>query len=65
MSSSCPLVGVSDTPSERVRAFFGVDAPAPTCKIGWIRVPGGAVLEIFEFQSAAAARCKAPGTASA
>jgi catechol 2,3-dioxygenase-like lactoylglutathione lyase family enzyme len=54
----CPLVGVSDSPTERVRGFFGVDpstslgasAPAPTCKIGWIRVPGGAVLEIFEFQ---------------
>ena len=46
----CPLVGVADTPSPRVRAFFGVDAPEPTCKIGWIRVPGGAVLEIFEFQ---------------
>ena len=43
----CPLVGVSDTPSDRVRAFFGVDAPAPSCKIGWIRCPGGAVLEIF------------------
>jgi catechol 2,3-dioxygenase-like lactoylglutathione lyase family enzyme len=46
----CPLVGVADTPPERVRAFFGVDAPAPRCKIGWIRVPGGATLEIFEFQ---------------
>ena len=46
----CPLVGVSDTPPDRVRAFFGVDGDAPTCKIGWIRVPGGAVLEIFEFQ---------------
>lgn len=46
----CPLVGVADTPAERVRAFFGVDAPAPRCKIGWIRVPGGGVLEIFEFQ---------------
>jgi catechol 2,3-dioxygenase-like lactoylglutathione lyase family enzyme len=59
----CPLVGVSDTPSDRVRSFFGVDpstpvpgeslragAPEPSCKIGWIRVPGGAVLEIFEFQ---------------
>jgi catechol 2,3-dioxygenase-like lactoylglutathione lyase family enzyme len=53
----CPLVGVSDTPPERVRTFFGVDpstspgasAPAPSCKIGWIRVPGGGVLEIFEF----------------
>ena len=59
----CPLVGVSDTPPDRVRSFFGVDPPTPTsdaslragapepsCKIGWIRVPGGAVLEIFEFQ---------------
>ena len=46
----CPLVGVADTPPERVRTFFGVDDPAPSCKIGWIRVPGGAVLEIFEFQ---------------
>jgi glyoxylase I family protein len=46
----CPLVGVADTPSDRVRTFFGVNAASPTCKIGWIRVPGGAVLEIFEFQ---------------
>ena len=63
----CPLVGVSDTPPERVRTFFGVNpatqpspqadaaspragAPEPTCKIGWIRVPGGGVLEIFAFE---------------
>jgi catechol 2,3-dioxygenase-like lactoylglutathione lyase family enzyme len=50
----CPLVGVADTPPERVRSFFGVAGDAadggPRCKIGWIRVPGGAVLEIFEFQ---------------
>ena len=46
----CPLVGVADTPPERVRAFFNVDGPAPRCKIGWIRVPGGAVLEIFHFE---------------
>lgn len=48
----CPLVGVSDAPPERVRAFFGVgaDDPAPRCKIGWIRVPGNAVLEIFAFE---------------
>ena len=56
----CPLVGVADTPPERVRSFFGISpsiplapgqaAPEPHCKIGWIRVPGGAVLEIFEFQ---------------
>jgi glyoxylase I family protein len=54
----CPLVGVADTPSERVRTFFHVPADpstevgasAPACKIGWIRAPGGGVLEIFEFQ---------------
>ena len=46
----CPLVGVADTPPERVRSFFGVEGEAPSCKIGWIRVPGGAVLEIFHFE---------------
>jgi catechol 2,3-dioxygenase-like lactoylglutathione lyase family enzyme len=46
----CPLVGVADTPPDRVKSFFGVDADAPACKIGWIRVPGGAVLEIFGFE---------------
>lgn len=51
----CPLVGVADTPPDRVRTFFGIDPVVPpgvppSCKIGWIRVPGGAVLEIFEFQ---------------
>ena len=46
----CPLVGVADTPPDRVRSFFHVDGEQPRCKIGWIRVPGGAVLEIFEFQ---------------
>jgi catechol 2,3-dioxygenase-like lactoylglutathione lyase family enzyme len=65
----CPLVGVADTPPERVRTFFGV-TPSPQaqplddagdalgesrrtaarCKIGWIRIPGGGVIEIFEFQ---------------
>jgi catechol 2,3-dioxygenase-like lactoylglutathione lyase family enzyme len=46
----CPLVGVADTPPDRVRTFFGVDADQPSCKIGWIRVPGGGVLEIFAFK---------------
>jgi catechol 2,3-dioxygenase-like lactoylglutathione lyase family enzyme len=46
----CPLVGVADTPPDRVRSFFGVQGDEPRCKIGWIRVPGGATLEIFEFQ---------------
>ena len=45
----CPLVGVADTPPDRVRGFFGVPGDQPSCKIGWIRVPGGGVLEIFEF----------------
>ena len=26
----CPLVGVADTPPDRVRSFFGIDVPAPT-----------------------------------
>ena len=46
----CPLVGVADTPSDRVRSFFGVDAPAPRCRIGWVRIPGGGVIEIFHFE---------------
>ena len=46
----CPLVGVADTPPDRVRSFFGVEGDAPACKIGWIRVPGGGVLEIFAFE---------------
>jgi glyoxylase I family protein len=45
-----PLVGVADTPADRVRGFFGVDVPGATCKIGWIRIPGGAVVEIFHFE---------------
>jgi len=48
----CPLVGVSDAPPERIRGFFGVDAPADvhvSCKLGWIRFPGGAIVEIFHF----------------
>jgi catechol 2,3-dioxygenase-like lactoylglutathione lyase family enzyme len=45
----CPLVGVAETPPERVRTFFGVDGPAPACTIGWIRVRGGGVLENFAF----------------
>ncbi len=46
----CPLVGVADTPPDRVRSFFAVAGEQPSCKIGWIRVPGGAVLEIFAFE---------------
>ena len=45
----CPLVGVADTPPDRVRTFFGINADQPSCKIGWVRVPGGTILEIFEF----------------
>ena len=52
----CPLVGVSETPPGRVRSFFGVQGESPRCKIGWIRVPGGGVLEIFEFQPQLAAQ---------
>ncbi len=45
------VVGVNcDHDPERLRAFFGVDSDAPELKIGWIRVPGGAVIEAFEFR---------------
>ena len=44
-----PLVGVSDAPADRVQGFFGVKGGG-TCKIGWIRIPGGAVIEIFHFE---------------
>jgi catechol 2,3-dioxygenase-like lactoylglutathione lyase family enzyme len=40
---------VADSDPERVRTFFGVEGENRSCKIGWIRVPGGAVLEIFAF----------------
>ena len=46
----CPLVGVTEAPADRVRGFFGVDVPGATCRIGWIRFPGGAVIEIFHFE---------------
>ena len=46
----CPLVGVTEAPPDRVRGFFGVDVPGATCRIGWIRFPGGAVIEIFHFE---------------
>jgi catechol 2,3-dioxygenase-like lactoylglutathione lyase family enzyme len=45
----CPLVGVSEHPPERIRSFFKIP-DGQSLRIGWIRVPGGAVLEIFEFQ---------------
>ena len=63
----CPLVGVADTPPDRVRSFFHVEhaeGAAPACKIGWVRVPGGAILEIFEFQPQLPRR-PSPGIASA
>lgn len=45
----CRLVAVGDTEPARVRAFFGVEADAPRCRIGWLRTPGGGMLEIFHF----------------
>lgn len=46
----CALVGVNGNHGhDRLRDFFGVDSDAPELKIGWVRVPGGATLELFEF----------------
>jgi catechol 2,3-dioxygenase-like lactoylglutathione lyase family enzyme len=45
-----PVVGVNcNHDPERLRTFFGVDAGHPELKIGWIRIPGGATIEVFEF----------------
>lgn len=45
------VVGVNcDHDLHRLRTFFGIDAEAPELKIGWIRVPGGATIEAFEFR---------------
>ena len=44
------LVGVSESDSARVRSFFGVDAEMPKCRIGWLRLPSGGILEIFGFE---------------
>jgi catechol 2,3-dioxygenase-like lactoylglutathione lyase family enzyme len=46
----CRLVGVGDSDPERVRTVFGVDHEAPSCRIGWLRTPGGGMLEIFDFR---------------
>ncbi len=46
-----PVVGVNcDHDPQRLRSFFGVQGDMPNLKIGWIRVPGGATVEVFEFQ---------------
>jgi catechol 2,3-dioxygenase-like lactoylglutathione lyase family enzyme len=46
-----PVVGVNcDHDPERLQQFFGVESSAPELKIGWIRVPGGATIEVFEFK---------------
>jgi catechol 2,3-dioxygenase-like lactoylglutathione lyase family enzyme len=45
-----PVVGVNvDHPAHRLQTFFGVDSDDPRLKIGWIRIPGGATIEVFEF----------------
>ncbi|MGE0158506.1 MAG: VOC family protein [Gemmatimonadales bacterium] len=49
----CRLVAVGDSDPARVRAFFGVDADEPRCRIGWLRTPGGGMLEIFHFEPGA------------
>ncbi len=44
------LVGVTtEHPKDRLQDFFGVESDDPSLKIGWLRFPGGAVAEIFEF----------------
>jgi catechol 2,3-dioxygenase-like lactoylglutathione lyase family enzyme len=45
----CRLVAVGDSEPTWIRGFFGVEAEQPKCRIGWLRTPGGGMLEIFEF----------------
>ena len=45
----CRLVAVGESDPARVRVFFGVEADDPRCRIGWLRTPGGGILEIFHF----------------
>ena len=52
-TGTCSAVRWSASPTRRPIACAASSASTrrrPRCKIGWIRVPGGGVLEIFEFQ---------------
>jgi catechol 2,3-dioxygenase-like lactoylglutathione lyase family enzyme len=52
-----PVVGVNcDHDPQRLRTFFGADGESPKLRIGWIRVPGGTTIEIFEFRPIGAGR---------
>lgn len=45
------LVGVNtDHDVARLRSFFGVEGDDPGLTIGWLRVPGGATIEVFAFR---------------
>ena len=60
----CPLVGVADTPPERVRTFFGVDAPAPACKsVGFASRAAASSRSSSSSRRSRRFRCR--GTASA
>ena len=62
----CPLVGVADTPPDRVRSVLRRRRRrSRRCKIGWIRVPGGGDARDLRVPAAAAARRRSRGTASA
>ena len=52
----CPLVGVADTPPERVRSFFGVDGPAHRRA----RSAGSACLAAVSWRSSSSSRSCQP-----
>ena len=56
----CPLVGVADTPPERVRAFFGVDGPAPALQDRLDSRAGRRDARDFRVRAAAAAAVAMP-----
>jgi catechol 2,3-dioxygenase-like lactoylglutathione lyase family enzyme len=46
----CRVLGTMDVPVERVRQVFRVEAPDAGCRMGWLGVPGGVILELFAFR---------------
>jgi len=49
----CPLVGVADTPPDRVRTFFGVQGERCSCRIGWSALLPRLPTTIWSWRAAA------------
>lgn len=45
----CTLLGAVDIPAPRLSAFYGINGSGATGRMGWLRLPDGAILELFAF----------------